>query len=163
MTEDFIDKAFAGLEDYYPGSKRKRREKPKPEITPKADWDSRSYDKTLPNGKTVQMYTIGSLADALGRPVITLRLWMKEGHLPASPYRLPAIIDKSGNTREGRRLYTKAMIEAAVEIFGKAGLLEKSRVDWKLHRHLTREIDEAWTNIRALETTEKTDNTEIGD
>ena len=52
------------------------------------------------------------------------------------------------------------MIEAAVEVFGKAGLLTKGRVDWSTHRHLTREIDEAWSKIRANETTDKTD---IGD
>jgi len=163
MSEDFIDKAFAGLDQYYPGSKRKRRDTPKPEITPNADWASRSYKKTLPNGKEVEMYTLGSLAEALGRPIVTIRLWMKEGNLPSSPYRLPATKDKNGQQRQGRRLYTKPMIEATVEIFSKNGLLHKSRVDWKLHRNLTREIDEAWTKIRVNETTEKTDHTEIGD
>ena len=109
------------------------------------------------------MYTLGALADALGRPIVTLRLWMKEGHLPPSPYRLPTTTDKNGQKRPGRRLYTKSMIEATVEIFSRAGLLYKNRVDWKLHRHLTREIDEAWDKLRANQTTENTDHTEIGD
>lgn len=149
MSEDYIDKAFASLDDFYPGSKRKRREPPKPQVQPKADWDQRSVKKILPNGTEVDMYTLGALADALGRPIITIRLWMKEGHIPSSPYRLPAKKDKNGEVRQGRRLYTKAMIEAAVSAFDKAGLLYTKRVQWSLHRQVTKDIDEAWSNIRA--------------
>ena len=156
MSEDFIEREFANLDSYYPGSKRKRREPAPPEITPKEGWEKRSYKKTLPSGKEVDMYTLGSLADALGRPIITIRQWMKEGHLPNSPYRLPSKLDRNGDERQGRRLYTKPMIDAAVEAFTKAGVLHKKRVEWSLHRQLTREIDEAWTKIRATET-EKTD------
>lgn len=149
---DFIDKEFASLDSYYPGSKRKRREPPTPQVQPKADWDARGTEKTLPNGKTVEMFTLGALADALGRPIITIRLWMKEGHLPPSPYRLPSKTDKSGNVRQGRRLYSKPMIQSAVEVFSKAGLLNVKYVQWSLHRQVTKDIDEAWTKIRALET-----------
>lgn len=159
MSEDFIDKAFAGLDSYYPGSKRKRREPAPPEITPKEGWEKRFYKKTLPSGEEVEMFTLGALADALGRPIITIRAWMKEGYLPTSPYRLPTTLDKNGEERQGRRLYTKPMIEAAVKAFDKAGVLYKKRVEWSLHRQLTHEIDEAWSKIRASET-ETTENGE---
>ena len=152
MTQDFIDKEFADLDVYYPGSKRKRREKPVIEKKIKADWDANPTLRTLPNGKDVEFFQIGSLALALGRPLITLRAWMKEGYLPASPYRLPSKIDKNGKELQGRRLYTRPMIEAAVEAFTRAGLLDSKRVEWSLHRQLIREIDEAWSNIRAQET-----------
>lgn len=152
MTEDFIDKTFASLDDFYPNSKRKRMEPIKVETRASAAWDTRPHKKTLPNGKDVDMFTLGALASALGRPLPTLRLWMKEGNLPASPYRLPTTKDRNGVERAGRRLYTRGMIEAAVEIFGRAGLLTKNRVDWSTHRHLTSEIDEAWDKIRAKET-----------
>lgn len=159
MSEDFIEQTFSGLDVYYPGSKRKRREPAPPEITPKEGWEKRSYKKTLPNGKEVDMYTLGSLADALGRPIITIRQWMKAGYLPSSSYRMPTILDKNGEERQGRRLYTKPMIEAAVTAFTKAGVLHRKRVEWSLHRQLTREIDEAWKSILASET----ENTENGE
>lgn len=151
MSEDFIDKEFSALDEFYPGSKRKRRTTEKPEVTPKADWSAKPLKKYLPNGKQVDMYTLGALADALGRPIITIRLWMKEGYLPSSPYRLPAKPDKNGAVRQGRRLYTKDMIEAAVSIFEKAGLLDTKYVQWSLHRQVTVDIDEAWSKIRAQE------------
>lgn len=152
MTEDFIDQTFASLDDYYPGSKRKRREPKAPEVQPAADWDSRPIQKVLPNGKAVDMFTLGALAGALGRPVITLRAWMKEGYLPASPYRLPAKTDKNGNQHLGRRLYTRPMIEAAVSVFQKAGLMDTKYVQWSSYRQVTEAIDEAWRTLRAEET-----------
>lgn len=104
------------------------------------------------NGREVEFYTLGALADALGRPIITIRLWMKEGHIPPSPYRLPSKKDKNGEVRQGRRLYTRAMIEAAITAFEKAGLLNTKYVQWSLHRQVTVDIDEAWSKIRAEET-----------
>jgi len=88
MTDE-IDKMFSDLDSYYPGSKRKRREPKAPEVEVDDTWESKSYKKTLPNGKDMEFYTIGALAQALGRPVITIRQWIKTGYLPPSPYRLP--------------------------------------------------------------------------
>lgn len=152
MSNDYIENSFAELDNYYPGSKRKRREPPKPEVQPEVDWDSKSYKKTLPNGKDVEMFTIGALASALGRPLITVRAWIKEGYLPASPYRLPTKKNVKGEDHLGRRLYSRPMIEAAVELFGKAGLLHTKRIEWSLHRQLSIDIAEAWSKIRAEET-----------
>lgn len=149
---DYIENSFADLDNFYPGSKRKRREPPKPEVKPEADWDTKSYTKTLPNGKDVEMFTIGALASALGRPLITVRAWIKEGYLPASPYRLPTKKNVNGEDHMGRRLYSRPMIESAVELFDKAGLLYKKRIDWSLHQRLSQDIAEAWSNIRAKET-----------
>lgn len=153
MSEDFIDENFASLGDYYPFSKKKRREPtPKPEPKENESWESKSYKKTMPNGVDMEMYTLGSLAEALGRPIITIRAWMKAGYLPVSPYRLPARVDKHGHTRQGRRLYSKPMIEAAVEVFRSAGILETSRINWVDHRQVALDIAEAWNKIRAQET-----------
>jgi hypothetical protein len=44
------------------------------------------------------------------------------------------------------------MIEMAVELFRKAGLLHVKRIEWSLHQNLSNEIAEAWTNILAFET-----------
>jgi hypothetical protein len=154
MAEDFIDSTFSGLDEYYPGSKRKRKPYvPKtPEIVPGTQWDKKPFIKTLPNGKDVEMFTIGAIAEALGRPVITIRTWIKEGYLPASPYRLPTKKNINGKDHLGRRLFSRAMIEKLVELFDKNGLLYTKRIEWPLHQQLSNEIAEAWGQIRATET-----------
>ena len=153
MSPDFIDSTFADLE-YYPGSKRKIKkiEPKKPEVAPLATWDAKPIRKTLPNGRDLEMFTIGSLAEALGRPVITIRVWIKEGYLPASPYRLPSKKDVNGKDHQGRRLYSRAMVEKVIELFRSHGVLETKRIEWSLHRQLSNEIAEAWSEIRASET-----------
>ena len=154
LSEDFIDSTFADLNDFYPGSKRKRKkiEPKKPEVIPDRHWDSKSIKKTLPNGSSVEMFTIGALAQALGRPVITLRLWIKEGYLPASPYRLPSKKDINGEDHLGRRLYSRAMVEKVVELFTEAGVLEVKRIEWQFHKSLSENIAKAWSKIRDEET-----------
>lgn len=147
---DFINDMFGELDEFYPGSRRKR----KPAVVvPKTDpdWDEDCYKKTLPNGRQLDFYTIGSLSKALNRPIPTLRQWMQRGKLPESPYRLPSKMDKSGKMVEGRRLYSKEMVEVTVELFRKAGLLGSDRIDWTLHQSLTSKIAEAWETIRAEE------------
>lgn len=149
---DEIDRLFEELDTYYPGSKRKRKEKVIKEADPEAAWDSKPIKKKLPNGNEVELFTIGAMANALGRPVITIRTWIKEGYLPASPYRLPAKKNKNGEDHQGRRLYSRAMVEKTVSLFHLAGLLHTKRVEWSVHRQLSNEIAEAWNQIRADET-----------
>jgi hypothetical protein len=154
MTDDFIEKAFSDLDEFYPGSKKKRKAvvKKEPEIISSPNWDANPTKRTLPNGKDVELFLIGSLAAALGRPIITIRSWIKEGYLPSAPYRLPVKKDINGKDHQGRRLYSRAMIEVAIELFDKAGILETKRIDWSDNQHLSNEIAEAWSNIRADET-----------
>lgn len=146
---DFIEETFAGLDAYYPGSKRKRREAPA-EVAKDSSWENDFFEKSLPNGRQIQMYTLGSLAKALGRPTKTVRYWVENGILPTSPYRLPSK-ESNGKVYAGRRLYSKAMVEATVELFSTAGLLGTVRIEWSLHRSLVDKIAEAWENIRAEE------------
>ena len=146
---DFFEETFAGLDGFYPGSKRKRREVP--QAAPKdVSWEADAFEKVLPNGRQIQMYTLGSLAKALGRPTKTVRYWVENGILPTSPYRLPSK-ESNGKVYAGRRLYSKAMVQATVELFDKARLLETTRIEWSLHRSLVDKIAEAWENIRAEE------------
>ena len=147
MSEDLIDDLFSEVDEYYPGSKRKRKvkaEKPEPVVK---TWDSRPYVKPL-NGKDVEFFTLGALATALGRPVITIRTWIANGYMPVSTYRLPDVVDKNGDTRKGRWLYTKDMINEAVRIFGENGLLDSVRIDWSSHRNVPQELSEAWVKLR---------------
>jgi len=153
MPDDIIDSVISDLDNFYPGSKRKRRT---PEVVverPQVSWDAKPYVKTLPNGKEVEMFTVGALANALGRPFITVRSWNEKGYLPKPPYRLPTKKNKNGEDHKGRRLYSRAMIEAAVALFAQFGVLHVSRIDWSTHRQLTIELAEAWTKIQAEETT----------
>lgn len=157
MSDDFIENSFADLDAYYPGSKRKRKApvQKEPEVQIDKNWDAKPYSKTLPNGTDIDMFTIGALAAAVGRPVITIRTWIKEGYLPASPYRLPDTVDKYGKTNFGRRMWSRAMIESLIEKLDRAGLLYVKRIEWPDHRNLSKEIAEAWTQIRANETKQK--------
>jgi hypothetical protein len=153
MQEDMIDEVFAALEEYYPGSKRKRRKVELPEakvIEPKS-WDSKPYYKTMPNGTDMEMFTLGSLADALGRPIVTLRHWMKMGYLPQSPYRLPSKPNKNGDIQKGRRLYSRAMIEYAVEVFDQTGLFDVERIEWSNYQQVITDIAEMWSQLRIQE------------
>ena len=149
---DLFEDLFGEVDEYYPNSRRKRRQPEAPKTVEVKEWDSRPTSKVLPNGQSIDMFTINALALALNRPVATLRLWMQEGHLPAAPYRLPAKEDKNGKMKPGRRLYSRRMIEAAVEIFHRAGFLHTNRVEWALNQQITADLAEAWANIRAEET-----------
>lgn len=151
---DFIDRTFGDLDAYYPGSKRKLKSKVKAATThvqKHESWEDEFYEKTLPNGRQIKMYTLGSLAKALNRPTKTVRFWVENGQLPTSPYRLPSTTGKNGKEYAGRRLYSKAMVEATVRIFAEARLLESDRVDWAKHRGLVDKVAEAWDTIRAEE------------
>jgi hypothetical protein len=149
MTDDFIDQTFGDL--FYPNSKRKRREPALKEVED-SSWDKHPRSTALPNGKDIDLFTIGALSQALGRPVVTLKLWMNEGHLPTSPYRLPTKTDKLGRERQGRRLYSRSMIESAISIFTKFGVLHVKRIDWVKYREVTEEIAKAWEQSLAEET-----------
>ena len=149
MTDDFIDQTFGDL--FYPNSKRKRRE-PEVKEVKESHWDKHPRSTSLPNGKEIDLFTIGALSQALGRPVVTLKLWMNEGHLPTSPYRLPTKTDKLGRERQGRRLYSRSMIESAISIFTKFGVLHVKRIDWVKYREVTEEIAKAWEQSLAEET-----------
>lgn len=155
MPEDYIDATFADLDGFYPNSKRKRRESAP--VVPKVvqEWDAKPFTKTLPNGSDIELFTVGALASALGRPFASVKMWNERGYLPAPPYRLPTKKDKHGEDHKGRRLYSRAMIEAVVGILDKAGLLQVKRIEWSHHRLLTEEIAEAWANARAIENTPK--------
>lgn len=150
MNDDFIEDMFSELDAYYPGSKRKRRE-PAPKVELDISWEKDFFEKTLPNGRQLKFYTIGSLAKALNSTIPTLRQWMQRNKLPESPYRLPSKVDKRGKVVEGRRLYSKEMVDVTVDLFSKAGLLGSDRINWTLHQSLTSKIAEAWETIRAKE------------
>jgi hypothetical protein len=153
MADDVIDTMFGGLGDYYPGSKQKRRSvatpvKPKKEID---SWEENFQVKKLPNGKEVELFSAGALALALGRPLVTVRLWERKGYIPRAPYRLKSIM-VDGKKKPGWRMYSRAMILSVISSFNSRGLLDSPRIDWNRHTDLSVEILENWTKIHTNET-----------
>lgn len=154
---DKIDEIFKDLDEYYPGSKKKRRpvdpvvEEKKKKEQEEESWDSKPVLKTFRNGKTVELFSAGKFADALGRPLVTIRLWERRGYIPRAPYRLRAIVVK-GKKKPGWRMYSRAMVESAIESFRSRGLLDAPRIDWNQHRDLSIELYENWVKIHEEET-----------
>ena len=147
-SEAEILKAFEGL-DTVPGSKRKRKSlesdfvaKPREEL---GSWDSNPIRKTI-GGQEVEVFTIGALAAALGKEIVTIRLWERKGYIPRAPYRLRAKVLNGGKTN-GNRVYTRPLIESAVDEFQKRGLLGTARVEWSKHSDLTVAVMQRWAQI----------------
>ena len=150
--EDEILEAFADLE-YIPGSKRKRRE-PDPKVSRRKNgetngWDSNPIIKTL-GGKETEVFTIGALAQALEKTIVTIRLWERKGYIPRAPYRLRSKTLK-GQKTGGNRVYTRELIEAAVEEFARRSLLGSARVEWNQHDDLTDALVKRWKEITQTE------------
>ena len=150
--DDEIAAAFADLE-YIPGSKKKRRE-PDPKVSQRksvgnSDWDARPIMKTL-GGEEVEVFTISALAQALGKQIVTIRLWERKGYIPRAPYRLRSKTLK-GQKTGGNRVYTRSLIEATIDEFAKRGLLGTARVEWNQHEDLTDALVKRWMEITKSE------------
>lgn len=145
---DEVLKSFEGLE-HAPGSKQKRRDN-SPETDKRRKkllgesngWDETPIIKTL-KGEEVEVFTISALAQALEKEIVTIRLWEKKGYLPIAPYRLRSK-SLNGKKVNGNRVYTRALIEIAIEEFTKRGLLGSARVEWKRHADLPGVLATRW-------------------
>ena len=150
--QDEIEKAFADLE-YIPGSKKKRKESDKKVSRRKPDesngWDESPIVKTL-GGQETEVFTIGALAHALEKSIVSVRLWERKGYIPRAPYRLRSKTLK-GQKTGGNRVYTRALIESAIEEFSKRGLLGTARVEWSMHEDLTEALVSRWKEITEIE------------
>jgi hypothetical protein len=109
------------LQQYYPGSNRKKRqyeepEPEKPELDDLPDLGKSHY--YLVNNQPLALYRIGSIARALNRKSVTIRKWEQEGVIPVSPYKMPGV-----DPRGQRRLYTKEQIESLRQIAYEEGVL----------------------------------------
>lgn len=143
VTAD-IDTYFEDLDKFYPGSRRERR--PVAPVTTVQDegWDANPIIK-MHNGVETEFFLPGALAKALGKSTVTIRLWERRGHIPQAPYRLPGYTDAKGNKHPGKRVYTRELIEAAIEEFDARDLLGVARVEWKKHTDLTIALVERWS------------------
>lgn len=155
MDDEAFDKLFGDLEEYYPGSKRKRRapdpNAKKKEISTPGMWDKDPQVKTLPNGKVLELFSAGAMALALNRPLVTLRLWERKGYIPRAPYRLKSMM-VNGVKKPGWRMYSRTIVEETIKSFQSRGLLDAPRIDWNRHPDLSFELMEKWTRIHDEET-----------
>ena len=151
-NDEEIDAIFSDLE-YLPGSKRKRRD-----LDPKVSrrksgesngWDENPIIKTL-GGKETEVFTIGALAHALEKTIVTIRMWERKGYIPRAPYRLRSKT-LNGQKTGGNRVYTRALIESAIEEFSKRGLLGSARVEWNQFDDLTEALIQRWKEIISTE------------
>jgi hypothetical protein len=147
-SEEEILKAFEGL-DRVPGSKQKRREttevadkRRKKALGESNGWDEVPIIKTL-KGVETEVFTISALALALEKQIVTIRLWEKKGYIPIAPYRLRSK-QLNGTKVNGNRVYTRALIEIAIEEFNARGLLGSARVEWGKHGDLTDALIRRW-------------------
>ncbi len=147
-SEEEILKAFEGL-DRIPGSKNKRREstevadKRRSKVLGESNgWDANPILKTV-KGVETELFTVSALAAALEKSMVTIRLWEKRGYIPGAPYRLRSK-SLNGKKVNGNRVYTRKLIEIAVEEFGRRRLLGSARVEWRHHSDLTQDIVRRW-------------------
>jgi hypothetical protein len=154
MSDDQVNRLLSELDEYYPGSKRKRRplnpEAKKPKVKEEGSWDSDPQSKKLPNGNVVELFSAGAFALALGRPLVTIRLWERKGYIPRAPYRLKSPI-VNGVKKPGWRMYSRAIVEATIEAFEARGLIEAPRIDWNRHPDLSLELMDTWKHIHDQE------------
>ena len=147
-SEEEILKAFEGL-DTAPGSRQPRRadnpaaQKKRAQALGESNgWDESPLIKTL-NGVETELFTIGALAQALEKKIVTIRLWEQKGYIPIAPYRLRSKT-LNGQKVNGNRVYTRELIEIVMEEFAKRGLLGSARVEWKMLGDLTEAIVYRW-------------------
>lgn len=147
-SEEEILRAFEGL-DKVPGSRQPRRsdtpvaQKRRAQAFGESNgWDENPIIKTL-NGVETELFTIGALAQALEKQIVTIRLWEQKGYIPMAPYRLRSK-QLNGKKVNGNRVYTRELIEITIEEFASRGLIGTARVEWKLLGNLTDVLIERW-------------------
>lgn len=154
MNQDPVDRLLSELDEYYPGSKKKRRplnpEAKQRKVKEEGSWDSDPQVKKLPSGSVVELFSAGAFALALGRPLVTIRLWERRGYIPRAPYRLKSPV-VNGVKKPGWRMYSRAIVEATVAAFEARGLLDAPRIDWNTQTELSIELVEIWKKIHDQE------------
>jgi hypothetical protein len=94
-------------------------------------------------GVETELFSIGALALALEKQVVTIRHWEKKGYIPTAPYRLRSKT-LQGKKVNGNRVYTRELIEIAIEEFENRGLLGSARVEWNRNGDLKKAIFSRW-------------------
>ena len=88
-------------------------------------------------GKNQQMefFPVGVLADMLGRTAQTIRMWERKGYFPSTIYK----------DENGRRLYSRPMIEAVCEAYDSRGGL------MRMNDGFTEQVKAQWVKLGFME------------
>jgi hypothetical protein len=131
LLDTFSDLEDLDIDEYYPGSKMRRREsrearqkrvrEEREARKAAASWDANPRKYTI-NGHTMDFYPVGALAKALNRDSVTIRAWIRKGWLPKARYQTPKIYGSRGDA--ARRLWTHDQIAMIVRIAKEEGVLE---------------------------------------
>jgi len=149
MTD--LQALFAPLQDeYYPGSKRKRRESQEMRqerlveerrvAREDESWDAHPVEVWV-KGAKYEMFRVGALAKALGRDSVTIRAWMRKGWLPRNSFQTSPVVGSRGDA--GRRLWTRRQIEGIAQIAKEEGLLGE-KPPRPVDTNFTRRVVAAW-------------------
>jgi hypothetical protein len=119
-------------EEYFPGSRVRKDDfhsslralnapEGPAEGQPRA-WDRNPRIQAF-KGSNVEFFTIGPLAEALGKKPVTIRAWITKGWLPPARYRTAGIPGTRGDA--GRRLWMRWQIETIVAVANEIGILRE--------------------------------------
>jgi hypothetical protein len=151
---DLFMQTFGDMDndEYYPGSDQKRRESAAMKKERKAqerkkeraleDWDAHPVRRTVrveEKPVTVELFTIGALAKALGKKPVTLRKWMAKGWLPQAQYR-EKLVGGAGQ----RRYWSRQQIEIIHRIAKEEGLLDVWQPDVQQLFRFSQRVKEAF-------------------
>jgi len=100
-------------------------------------------------GVLCEFFTIGALAEALGRQTGTIRAWEDKKIIPLAPFREPAppTANLPERVAKGRRLYTHQQIEAAIAAAKASGVYETSNALSANWPEFTRLVRLAWSTL----------------
>jgi hypothetical protein len=90
-------------------------------------------------GVAREFYTIGQLANAIGRSAVTLRSWEAKGWLPPPRYRTPKPSREQipGKPAKGKRLYSREQVLYLVAAAEEFRLRDYTAGDWDgFRRHM---------------------------
>lgn len=131
MNTDPFNDLLKDLPDW-PGNRRPKNRKLSTAPAAEDRFNGAKSKKFLINGEEVEMFTIGGVAQALGKSTATIRAWEYRGWLPRAQFRTPKprkqqIPDK---TSRGRRLYTLEQVEFLLEAAERFNINDKNVGDW---------------------------------
>jgi hypothetical protein len=84
------------------------------------------------NGVDRPMFSVGKLAQALGRKAVTIRVWEHKGWIPRATYRTPPPRGQQlpGAQIKGRRLYSQEQVDFLIEALEKYNIQDTRSPDW---------------------------------
>lgn len=88
------------------------------------------------------LFTIGALAQALGKSTVTIRRWIRAGVLPETKLKTAPIEGTPGNSR--RRLWTKEQIEALLVIGTETNVVGRKQPGPLSERRFRENIKALW-------------------